>query len=159
DARVESCPESSSIWHRSHAMDSQWVTPIRTTPSAPLRLFCFPFAGGGAAMFHQWARLLPGGVQVCPVQLPGRAARRKGPLFTSLPQRVQELAQVLPPHFDRPFAFFGHSMGAMISFELARQLRRQGRPMPARLFLSGRRAPDLPIPPAIHHLPENDFLG
>jgi medium-chain acyl-[acyl-carrier-protein] hydrolase len=80
------------------------------------------------------------------------------PPFTQASQLVNVLGEELQPYFDMPFAFFGHSMGALIAFELARKLRRSRGPMPVRLFLSGRRAPHLPpARPPIYHLPEAEF--
>jgi medium-chain acyl-[acyl-carrier-protein] hydrolase len=92
-------------------------------------------------MFRAWSEELPPGIQVCPVQLPGRQARLAEPPYTSLPLLVTDLAQVLLPYRDSPFALFGHSMGTLISFELARQLRRQGAPEPSLLFAASCRAP------------------
>jgi medium-chain acyl-[acyl-carrier-protein] hydrolase len=109
-------------------------------------------------MFRTWADGLPPELEVWPVQLPGRESRLKEPAYTRLAPLVETLAQVLQPHLSMPFAFFGHSMGALISFELARQLRPYGQ-TPAHLFVSGRRAPHLPdIDPPIYHLPQPEFI-
>src|SRR6202035_2395188 len=94
--------------------------------------------------YRGWAAALPGDVEVCPVQLPGRESRLREPPFVSAERLVLALADALHPHLALPFAFFGHSMGAMLSFELARELRRRGRPLPVHLFVSGRRAPQGP---------------
>jgi medium-chain acyl-[acyl-carrier-protein] hydrolase len=81
------------------------------------------------------------------------------PAFDRLPPLIEHLARVLPAHTDVPFAFFGHSMGALVAFEVARELRRQGQRGPVHLFLSGHRAAHLPDPdPPIHHLPDAQFL-
>src|SRR5512147_3046207 len=94
--------------------------------SAPprLRLFCFPYAGGGAAVFARWAELLPPEIELCRVQLPGRETRWREAPLTSLPHLTDTLAEEIHAYLDQPFAFFGHSLGALTSFELARQLRR-----------------------------------
>lgn len=123
---------------------TDWVTRYEPNPRARLRLFCFPYAGGGPHIFRGWSAGLPGEVEVCPIQLPGRGGRIKEPPFTDLFQLVRHLAQGLLPLLDKPFAFFGHSMGALISFELARQLRRERGVEPAGLFVASRRAPQLP---------------
>jgi medium-chain acyl-[acyl-carrier-protein] hydrolase len=104
---------------------------------------------------------LPADVEVCPVQLPGRGTRLTEPPFTQLSRLVQALAEALFPLLDKPFAFFGHSLGALVSFELARQLRRQHGVgvQPVHLFVSADRAPQIPyrdLP--IHSLPEGQFL-
>src|SRR5579884_4085328 len=113
---------------------SPWIK--RANPQARCRLFCFPYAGGGASIYHAWSRSLPAEIDVCAVQLPGRENRIGEPLFTSLPLLIDALAHELAPFFDKPFVFFGHSMGALISFELARCLRSRRQPEPAQLFVS-----------------------
>lgn len=136
-----------------------WVTHLKRNPHARLRLFCFPYAGGGALVFRTWPESLPPEIEVCPVQLPGRENRLSEPPFTKLLPLVEKLAEVLCPYFDIPFCFFGHSMGGLISFELARHLRRQNAPAPVHLFVSGRTAPQLPDRDRmISHLPEPEFL-
>lgn len=138
---------------------NSWVTCPKPNPQARLRLFCFPYAGGGASIFRTWPDDLPAQIEVCPVQLPGRESRLKEPPFTRLLPLVQTLAQVLHPYLNMPLAFFGHSMGALISFELAHQLRRQYSLDPVHLFVSGRGAPQIPdLEPPIHHLPEAAFV-
>lgn len=136
-----------------------WVTCPRPNPQARLRLFCFPYAGGWALNFRTWPESLPTTVEVCPVQLPGRGTRLLEPPFTRLEPLVQALAIALFPHLDKPFAFFGHSMGGLVSFELARLLRRKYGLGPVHLFVSGCRAPHVPATkPQIHALPEPAFL-
>lgn len=138
----------------------RWITRPRPAPRARLRLFCLPHAGGGASAFRGWADALPAEVETCPVQLPGRENRIAEPAFDRLEPLVQALADAVDAWLDRPFALFGHSNGALIGFELARALRARGRPGPAHLFSSGRRAPDLPLPtPPIHAHPEPEFLA
>lgn len=113
-------------------------------PQVRLRLFCFPFAGAGASIYRNWHQALPKSIEVCPVQLPGREERLSEKPFRSLAPLIAELGCVLEPYLDRPFAFFGHSMGALISFELTRHLRRFNWSMPAHLFISSRPAPQIP---------------
>ena len=98
-------------------------------------------------------------MEICSVQLPGRENRLREKPFTRLTSLVETLAGVLKPYIKIPFAFFGHSVGALISFELAREIRRQNCFGPIHLFVSGRRAPQLPDPdPPIHRLPEAAFV-
>jgi medium-chain acyl-[acyl-carrier-protein] hydrolase len=137
---------------------NSWVTCSRPRTQARLRLFCFPYAGGGASIFRAWPDDLPG-MQVCPVQLPGRENRLREPCFIRLEPLVQALVQALPPYLDMPYAFFGHSLGALIGFELARALVRENRSGPVHLFVSGHSAPQVQsLEPPIHQLPEPDFI-
>jgi medium-chain acyl-[acyl-carrier-protein] hydrolase len=137
-----------------------WIPLRKPVPEARLRLFCFPYAGAGALIFRNWPEGLPADIEVCPVQLPGRGTRLTERPFTQLSPLVEALAQALVPLLDRPFAFFGHSLGALISFELARRVRRRYGVHPVRLFVSAGRAPQIPHRgPPIHVLPEKEFLA
>jgi medium-chain acyl-[acyl-carrier-protein] hydrolase len=142
-----------------HDPRDSWLGLRRPNPQARLRLFCFPYAGGSASIYRPWSNDLAPDVEVWPVQLPGRGSRLGEPAFTRLPPLLHALADVLRPHLKRPFAFFGHSMGALIGFELARLLRRDHGVEPVHLIVSGRSAPqlaveDLPGP----ELPDDRFL-
>lgn len=135
-----------------------WVTCPKPNPQANLRLFCFPYAGGSSLIFRKWSESLPSTVEVCPVELPGRGSQMKLAPFTRLESLVEALTLALKPHLDKQFAFFGHSMGALISFELARLLRKQYTLEPVHLFVSGRRAPQIPnTKPPIHTLGDSEF--
>ena len=106
-----------------------------------MRLFCFPYAGGNEAIYRTWQQNLHEAIEVLPVQLPGRGARVKEPPSTRLASLAQGLSQSLRPEMELPFAFFGHSMGGLIAFELTRQLRREGGPLPMHLFISAKCSP------------------
>ncbi len=138
---------------------SSWVTSPKPNPQAKLRLFCFPYAGSGALSFRTWSDSLPSTVEVCPIELPGRGSRLMESPFTQLSALIQELVRALHPYLDKPFAFFGHSLGGLISFELAHRLRTDYQLSPVHLLVSGCRAPQIPAPrPPIHALPEPAFL-
>jgi len=122
----------------------RWIAYRQPRSDVRLRLFCFHYAGGGASIFRPWAGKLPQTLEVCPIQLPGRESRIAEPPVTRLTRLTSELATVLAPYLTVPFAFFGHSMGALICFELARYLRQYTRATPSHLFLSAHRAPQLP---------------
>ena len=137
----------------------RWFVCARPEPQPRLRLFCFPYAGGGPPIFRAWPEGLPAGVEVWAARFPGRGARLKEVPFTRIGPLVEALAAALEPYLNRPFAFFGHSLGALVGFELARELRRRDRPLPAHLFVSGCGAPHIPYPhPPIHALPDPAFL-
>jgi surfactin synthase thioesterase subunit len=141
-------------------MKNGWIVfPRRRHPDVRLRLFCFPYGGGTASVFRAWPDRFPPDVEVCPVQLPGRESRFAEPAFTHVTPLVEELAGIIRPHLDRPYVLLGHSMGALIAFELARELRRRGEPAPAGMIVSGRRAPQLPQADAFHSLEGEEFIA
>jgi medium-chain acyl-[acyl-carrier-protein] hydrolase len=122
------------------AAQALWIARPAADPDAELQLVCLPYAGGSAAEFWSWPTLLPEGVEVLAVQLPGRANRLAEPPFSRMGPLVDALVDAVRPQLHGAFALFGHSMGALIAYELARRLR----PAPVRLYLSGHRAPQLP---------------
>jgi medium-chain acyl-[acyl-carrier-protein] hydrolase len=136
-----------------------WLYRHKPNPKAKLRLFCFSYPGGGAHTYRAWADTFSEDVEICAVQLPGRGSRLQEAPFTRLQPMVEALALVLAPYLDLPFAFFGHSMGALIGFELARWLRSESNRLPLHLSVSGCPAPHLPrnrLP--IYDLPEAEFI-
>jgi surfactin synthase thioesterase subunit len=137
---------------------SPWILSQQRYPK--YRLFCFPYAGGGAAsIYRSWQQSLPAEVEVCPVLLPGREARFSEPAYVQIEKLVQTLSEEIYPYLNVPFQFFGHSMGALTSFELTRQLRRQQRPLPTQLFVSAHRAPQLPRrQESIYTQPDEEFI-
>jgi medium-chain acyl-[acyl-carrier-protein] hydrolase len=138
---------------------NSWAIYPARNPAARLRLFCFPYAGGGATVFSTWPRGLPPEVEVVAVQPPGREARLSETAYSDMVQLVEAMHRELRPHFDKPFAFYGHSNGGLMAFELARALRRAGEPMPLQLFAGGRPAPQLELDdPPIHALPRDEFI-
>ncbi|KAB8143140.1 thioesterase [Chloroflexia bacterium SDU3-3] len=140
------------------AEPSPWVVRYRPNPGARMRLFCFSYAGGGASVFRTWPEALPPDVELCAIQLPGRESRIGQPAFTRIGPLLAAVAAAIEPYLDRPFAFYGHSMGALVSFELARQLRRASGRLPLQLYLAAYRAPHLPNPNfKIYHLPSEVF--
>jgi medium-chain acyl-[acyl-carrier-protein] hydrolase len=129
----------------------------RPRPESRLRLFCFPYSGGGASIYRNWRDALAPDVELCAVQLPGRETRFKEPAATVMADVVEQVAQGIEPLLDRPFALFGHSFGALVSFEMAHQLQSLGF-RPEHLFVSGRQAPHLVYPrPPIHQLGDEAF--
>ncbi|HKW98264.1 MAG TPA: alpha/beta fold hydrolase [Bryobacteraceae bacterium] len=119
-----------------------WFPSAADSAQARLRLFCFPYAGGGVGLFRGWAESLPHGIAVCPARLPGRETRLSEPPIDRLDQLIGQLADAITTYLDRPFALFGHSLGAAIAFELARVLHCRNQ-MPKCLFVAGARAPQL----------------
>jgi surfactin synthase thioesterase subunit len=125
----------------------------------PMRVFCFPFAGGNAEMFNTWHRHFPDDVQVFPVHLPGRPPRMREAAFTKLDALVAAVADMLRPLLREPFALFGHSMGGLVAFELARLLSKRSAVTPTALFVSACRAPHVPSrEPPMHRLADEAFV-
>ena len=138
---------------------SRWVSFPRARRVGRVRLFCFPHAGGSAAIYCFWSRQFPEDIEVCPVNLPGRGARLEESPCSRLLELAGAVTRELTPFLDVPFALFGHSMGALLSFEIARELERREVPAPLCLFASGYRAPQIPPGPPIHHLPKDELLA
>lgn len=130
---------SASMTDRSN----RWVKHYLRRPDAPVRLFGFHYAGGSASLFRPWASGLPSFAETVGVQLPGRENRLGEPPFERMAPLVDRLVDVLVPHFDRPFAFFGYSMGARVAFALGHALRERGLPSPSLLFVAGSPGPSL----------------
>jgi medium-chain acyl-[acyl-carrier-protein] hydrolase len=141
---------------------NSWLQYWQRKPQARVRLFCFPYAGSGASIFRTWSEHLAQDIEVCPVQLPGRENRLLERPFSNLPALLDALVPALLPYLDMPYAFFGHSMGSLISFELARYLRQiEYSNMPVYLFVSGHSAPQMLDPdsePPIYQLSEPEFI-
>jgi medium-chain acyl-[acyl-carrier-protein] hydrolase len=125
-------------------MNNSWFVASGDTACSQYRLFCFPYGGAGSGAFRAWGKALVPGMEICAVVPPGRERRFMEPRFESVEPLVACLAKEIVPLLDRPFAFFGHSVGALIAFELARRLRRGGLAQPRHLFVSGRAAPQCP---------------
>lgn len=133
---------------------------VSSYSSKRMRLFCFPYAGGNAiSIFRGWSEELPGSIEVFPVQLPGRGSRVKEPPIHRLEELIPIVASEIHPYLNIPFAFFGHSMGGLISFELVRYLKRQYQVSPVYLFVSSYPAPQLPRTGTdLHQLPDNILI-
>lgn len=139
---------------------NSWITCPKPNEKAKLQLFCFNYAGGRALGFRNWSDLLPDYIEVCPIELPGHGTRLMETPLINIESLVIELAQALVPNLTKPFVFFGHSMGALLCFELTRRLRQNYDLIPLHLFVSGFRAPHIPNRnPLIHNLPDQEFLN
>jgi medium-chain acyl-[acyl-carrier-protein] hydrolase len=134
-----------------------WL-PACPSRTPGVRLFCFPHAGAGALAYREWGRALPPAIQVLPVLPPGRETRMRETSYTSIEPYVEDLATALAPELRAPYALFGHSLGALVAFELARRLHTSDLPTPVHLFVSGRMAPQLTEHRRIlHRLPASDL--
>ena len=135
-----------------------WGMQGREQTPARLRLFCFHHAGGSASVFRPWLNNAPRDIEICPVQLAGRENRFLEQPATSLTTLIGQIEEAIISYLDCPFAFFGHSMGAMLCFELARALRRNHGLEPRYLFLSAFAELQQPRPAPFSHLPDGQFV-
>lgn len=119
---------------------SDWLVVPQPRPHARLRLICIPHAGGNAWVFREWAAWLPETIELVAVQLPGHGHRVRETPIANFSELLDPLAGGVRPALDRPFALMGHSMGALLAWELARRCRDEGIE-PRALFVSGRNAP------------------
>jgi medium-chain acyl-[acyl-carrier-protein] hydrolase len=137
----------------------EWFAYLTTNSQARIRLFCFPYAGGGALSYRSWFEYLPPEIEICPIQLPGRENRYNEKPYTELQPLVHKILSAIRPYLDSPFAFFGHSMGATLSFELTKKLNAENLTLPLHLFVSSRRGPHIPGPnPPLHSLPKSELI-
>lgn len=137
---------------------SPWITYFSSSPFAKLTLFCFPYAGGSASVFANWKTDLPSFVDIAAINLPGRGARMMETPCTQMRALIPPLADAISPFLTKPFVFFGHSLGATVAFELARELRFAQKPLPLQLLVAGRRAPHIANDSnPIHHLTDKEF--
>jgi medium-chain acyl-[acyl-carrier-protein] hydrolase len=113
---------STSVLKRMH--DSPLLAGHKLNPRAVLRLFCFPYSGGTARAYRNWMQTLPAEIDVCAIELPGRGNRLREPPLSRMSLTVEVVGKEIVSLLDRPYAFFDHSMGAIIGFEVARLLRR-----------------------------------
>lgn len=134
-------------------------------PAAPdarpvvVRLVCLPYAGGGSAVFYRWRPIMPPGAQLLPVCLPGRDARMAEVLAPDLKAVAGQVADEIGPQLDRPFVLLGHSMGALLAYELAQELRRRDARPPDLLVVAASGAPHAPCSTEpLHPLPDDEFL-
>ncbi|GAB3844921.1 alpha/beta fold hydrolase [Dactylosporangium cerinum] len=117
-----------------------WLRRFHPRQDSEIELFCFPHAGGSASAYFQLSQLLAPTVQVSAVQYPGRQDRRSEPRIDSIDEFADRMCAELLSQPARPFAMFGHSMGAVIAYETAQRLTEAGR-VPVWFFSSSRRAP------------------
>jgi surfactin synthase thioesterase subunit/3-oxoacyl-(acyl-carrier-protein) synthase/acyl carrier protein len=123
---------------------TSWIAYHQPQNQPKFRLFCLPYGGGGASIYRDWQRDLPNSIEVCAIQLPGREDRMNEKPINNIETLVDLLIENLHDKFDIPFAFFGHSYGSLVSFELTRTLRRRNLAMPAHLFASAFPDPRIP---------------
>lgn len=131
----------------------------KPNPKAQIRLLCFSHAGGRAGIFREWPQYFPDSIEVSGVEFPGRGMRMNESPETNALQLAAATAETIRPLLDRPFAFFGHSMGALLAFEISVLLKKQWGISPRHLFASAHPAPQDPrTKPVFYNLPESELM-
>ena len=138
---------------------SLWLRPLRPAPNARMRLLCLPHAGGSASFFRPLAARFDADVDVQAVQYPGRQDRRAEPALEDIGLLADRIREAWRPPDDLPYAFFGHSLGAVLAFEVARGLERDGERPPEVLFASARRAPSRVRGEQVHLMDDDQVIA
>ena len=140
-------------------MNNKWILKHHIPENPKIRLFCFPFGGSGSSYYMSWSKQFEPDVEIVPVQLPGRENRLSEPPLNEMNSLIAEILPAVQGYLDKPYALFGHSMGAFVSFELARAIRRKNLAAPKLLMASAIRAAHLEetLPP-ISHLSDEEFI-
>jgi medium-chain acyl-[acyl-carrier-protein] hydrolase len=140
-------------------LDNSWFVPIKTHPSNPLRIFCFHYAGGSMSVYRTWSEHIKN-ADLVTIQLPGRENRFTEALITEMDLIIDNLYENFSDFDNKPYVFFGHSLGALIAFEFAKKLQKQGPLGLKHLIVSGSRAPHLPIRRRlIYNLPDQELFS
>ncbi len=138
---------------------NRWLARSEMNRAARMRLFCLPYAGGDCSVFRSWSKDLPPFVDLCPILLPGRETRLGEPAAIRMEPLAEAVARAILPYLDKPFAFFGHSMGALVGYEVARRLRRDHGLEPVHLFVSAHGGPHIPESDThVYKLSDADFV-
>lgn len=141
------------------SISNDWFVTPRANPKAEVRLFLFPYAGGGPSVFGKWFAEFDMHLEAYAAHYPGRGSRYKDPPIKQIDILVKRLSHAIQPFLSKPFAFFGHSLGGLVAFELVRQLRQQNLSQPQILFISACGPPHLPdLNLSIHNLSDFEFL-
>ncbi|MCP2166462.1 thioesterase II family protein [Goodfellowiella coeruleoviolacea] len=137
--------------------DDPWIRRFHPAPDSDVRLVCFPHAGGSASFFFPVSRQLSPRLDVLALQYPGRQDRRNEPPIDSIAELADQAAEALRSWTDKPLAFFGHSMGAVLAYEVGLRLQRSGTDL-VELFASGRRAPSTVRDERVHTQPDEGLI-
>lgn len=143
---------------KNHKQSSRWLVRQPNNAYAPMRLFCFPYSGGSATLYKSWQAHLPISWEVIGIEPPGRGCRLMEPAHRHMDSLINELVDEISGLLDVPFAFFGHSNGALVAFELARELQRRCLPTPKLVMLSAKNAPHIERQEGIHKLPREALI-
>jgi medium-chain acyl-[acyl-carrier-protein] hydrolase len=145
---------------REAAAASTWFFRPKINQRAKIHLFCFPYAGGNAEIYHSWPDYLPDEIEMIAIQYPGHLKSLGEKPFTRMSALVAAIYDEIKDYFDKPYAFFGHSMGAMITYDLCQYLNSKNAPLPVHIFQAARRAPHIQsIQPALHSMSTAEIIS
>ncbi|WP_161519935.1 thioesterase II family protein [Bacillus cereus] len=138
---------------------SKNLVSFKTKSNNKYRMFCFPHAGGSSSFFHSWAEKLENiGIELVAIQLPGREKRINENLYLEMDKIISDLVDEIVKYTDKPFLFFGHSLGGMISYELCKELCKEDKPLPLHLIISSCRVPHLTkVKKSVHDLSDDEL--
>lgn len=148
---------NSPLNHTMSAINSWFITP-NLNNKAIVRLFCFHCAGGDASTFYPWAKKINSSIELISIQLPGHGMKFDEPKLRSMEAIIAYLNNAILPYFDRPYFFFGHSLGALVAFELTRSLQKNCKPLPECLFVAGKNPPHIRDQKFICHLSDQEII-
>lgn len=139
----------------------KWVVTLKKASRNPIvRLICLPYAGGGTGLFRTWSAGVDDNVELLCVVLPGRGARVGEPPYDDWESLLDDAFTALCPYLSEPHAFYGHSFGGRLAYELAQMATAVQRGLTRHLFVSGCRCPGSPqARPYLHQLPDDDFVA
>lgn len=124
-----------------------------------IKLFCIPYAGGSAAVYSRWKKLVNPLIELKQVELPGRGSRMNESLIDNIPDIVRNIFKEIKDQIKPPYALFGHSMGALITYELCKKIKQEGYPSPVHIFFSGKQGPQIKLKGLnCYNLPEDEFI-
>ncbi|WP_369237488.1 thioesterase II family protein [Streptomyces sp. R21] len=140
-------------------MENRWITGRLTVGAPRVRLICLPQAGGGAGAFSAWRAHIPEGVELAPVELPGRGTREADPMPARFDDLVDALYEGIVPELDVPYVLFGHSFGGVLAYELTLRIEERGAPAPLATLVSASRAPQTPSTGTISDASDSELLA
>jgi len=140
-------------------MKNKWFVIPKPNINADLKLICFPYAGGSASTFLPWVKTLPANVELIIIQAPGRGARIGEQAYSDMQILMRDLIKIIPNILNKPYIFFGHSLGSRIAFELVNQLKTLNHALPQHFIASGSRGPHhKSMKEPIYKLPHDEFI-
>lgn len=145
--------------HRTDHSTALWLRRFHPAEDAPVRLVCFPHAGGSASYYHPVSARFSPGVDVVALQYPGRQDRRKEPCVQDIETLADRITEQLLLLDEKPTVFFGHSMGAVLAFETALRLEHKGSHIPGGVIASGRRAPSTVRTETVHRRDDDGIIA